>query len=231
MSSSSPLRSLGPEAAVPLRGRLPRMAEAAVERARLTVVPRQRARTNRVPFVTLVTLLLVGGVVGLLLFNTSMQQASFASTALEAQARSLTAREQSLRTDLEGLRDPQRLAEKATRMGMVLSPANCFLHEGTAKVEGVCLPASAADALPVALPRPAKPPELTPRPLVVQAEPAKPTKPTKPAKPADTARDTTAGSSPKPDRDGRQGPQQSQQPQTSQQSQQSQSPSRSSDRR
>ena len=223
MSSSSPLRSLGPGGSVPLRGRLPRMAGAAVERARLTVVPRTRARTTRVPFVTLVTLLLVGGVVGLLLFNTSMQQASFASTALEAQARSLTAREQALRTDLEGLRDPQRLAEKATRMGMVMSPANCFLHEGTAKVEGVCLPASAADALPVALPRPAKPPELTPRPLVVQAEPAKP------AESANAARDTTSRNGQKPGRDGRQESPQSQQPQASQQSQQS--PSRSSNRR
>ena len=77
-----------------LRSRLPRLAEAAVERARLTVVPRRRTRAPRVPFVTLVSTLLLGGVVGLLLFNTSMQQASFAATALEEQATNLSAREQ-----------------------------------------------------------------------------------------------------------------------------------------
>ena len=55
------------------RTRVPRIAEAAVERARLTVVPRTaRRRAPRVPFVTLVSLLLVGGVAGLLFFNTSM---------------------------------------------------------------------------------------------------------------------------------------------------------------
>ena len=53
--------------------------------------PRRRVRAARVPFVTLVSLLLLGGVVGLLLFNTSMQQASFAATSLEGQASTLDA--------------------------------------------------------------------------------------------------------------------------------------------
>ena len=207
---SSPLHSPLPGGST-LRGRLPRFAGAAVERARLSVVPRQRVRTTRVPFVTLVTMLLVGGVIGLLLFNTSMQQASFASTALESQATTLSAREQSLRTDLEGLRDPQRLAEKATRMGMVLPAAPCFLHEGTGRIEGVCTPASAAGALPVALPRPPKPAVLTPKPLVVQA----------PA-PAKARGDTTRGSRGNGTQQGRQGPQQSQQPQKPRKNQQSQ---------
>ena len=45
------------------RNRVPRIAEAAVERARLTVVPRTSSRrAARVPFVTLVSLLLVSGV-------------------------------------------------------------------------------------------------------------------------------------------------------------------------
>ena len=65
--------------AVQLRERLPRLAEDAVARARLTVVPRRRVRAARMPFVTLVSLILLGGVVGLLCFNTQMQQASFAA--------------------------------------------------------------------------------------------------------------------------------------------------------
>ena len=70
--------------AAQVRARLPRIAEIAVKRARLTVVPRPRTRPRapRVPFVTLVSVILLGGVVGLLMFNTSMQQASFRAAAL-----------------------------------------------------------------------------------------------------------------------------------------------------
>ncbi len=71
------------------RTRVPRFAEAAVERARLTVVPPRRAigRTQaaRTPFAVLVIAMLVAGVVGLLMFNTNMQQASFKATALQEQ--------------------------------------------------------------------------------------------------------------------------------------------------
>ena len=75
------------------RVRVTRIAEEAVERARLRVVPRTRVRAPRVPFVMLVSLVLLGGVIGLLLFNTSMQQASFRATAMEAQAQRLHALE------------------------------------------------------------------------------------------------------------------------------------------
>ena len=56
------------------------------QRARLTVVPRTGPAPARLPFVTLVSFVLLAGVVGLLMFNTSMQQAAFAATALEQQA-------------------------------------------------------------------------------------------------------------------------------------------------
>ena len=142
---SSVMSSTAPQ----LRSRLPRIAEAAVERARLTVVPRDARARRAMPFVTLVSLLLLGGVVGLLLFNTSMQQASFATTALEDQATSLSAREQTLQMDLERLRDPQRLAEAAKRRAWCpprprLLPATCE----TGKVSGTWRP-----RLPRATPR------------------------------------------------------------------------------
>jgi hypothetical protein len=154
--------------AAQVRHRIPRIAEAAVERARLTVVPRTRSRAARVPFVALVSILLVGGVVGLLLFNTSMQQASFATTALEEQARTLSAREQSLEMDLEQLRDPQVLAENAVKAGMVPPPPPCFLHLDGA-IEGTCTPAVAVAALPIAPPPPVKPALLAPAPIIQRA--------------------------------------------------------------
>lgn len=126
-----------------LRTRVPRIAEIAVERARLTLVPRRQARAARVPFVSLVSALLLGGVVGLLLFNTSLQQASFAATSLQDQATTLLAREQALRLELDALRDPQRVAEQARAMGMVTSCTPVFLDLATGKVIGKPVPASA----------------------------------------------------------------------------------------
>jgi hypothetical protein len=138
------------------RARLPRIAEQAVERARLTVVPR-RSHAPRVPFVILISVVLLGGVVGLLLFNTSMQQDSFKATALETQAAQLHAEEQSLQMELDRLRDPQEVAQRAERLGMVplLNPAFIRLSDGT--ILGNPIPATAADAQRIN-PLPTRPP-------------------------------------------------------------------------
>lgn len=157
--------------AVQFRNRVPRLAEAAVQRARLSVVPRQQTRAARMPFVTLVTLLLVGGVVGLLLFNTSMQQASFAATALEGQATNLSAREQTLQLELDRLRDPQAVAERARSLGMVESAGTAFLLLGKNKVVGKPVPAPPGNGTKIQPPAPDKPAALDPPP--VKAPPAK----------------------------------------------------------
>lgn len=154
------------------RNRVPRIAEAAVERARLTVVPRTPARAARVPFVVLVSLLLVGGVAGLLCFNTSMQQASFTATAMEDQAASLDAKQQSLNMELDALRDPQRVAVRAKEMGMVPSNAPAFIRLSDGKVLGKPVPASSQNAIRV-LPLPTrKPKNLRPTPVVIEVKPS-----------------------------------------------------------
>ena len=150
------------------RNRVPRFAEAAVERARLTVVPRRSTRAARVPFVTLVSLLLVSGVAGLLLFNTSMQQASFTATAMEQRAEVLDAREQSLQMDLERLRDPQRVAVQARAMGMVPPSNPAFLRLSDGKVLGDPAPALVEAGLRVAPLPTRKPPTLRPEPVIVE---------------------------------------------------------------
>lgn len=127
MSSPAPH---GPSRQPTGRQRLPRLAGDAVERARLRVVPRTARPPARVPFIGLVSLILLTGVVGLLLFNTSLQQASFAATALEAEADTLSAREQALRMDIAEQRDPQQIAQRAQRMGMVIPTVPTFLTLG-----------------------------------------------------------------------------------------------------
>ena len=163
--------------AVQIRSRVPRIASAAVEKARLSVVPRARTRAPKVPFVTLVSLVLISGVVGLLLFNTSMQQASFAATSLEEQATGLAAREQTLQMELEDLRNPDRVATEAQEMGMVPPTAPTFLTlDG--QVLGEKLPALPENKLDLSPPTPIKPKILSPDPTIVKvfADPVPDTK-------------------------------------------------------
>jgi cell division protein FtsB len=156
------------------RSRVPRIAEAAVERARLTVVPRTvRSRAARVPFVVLVSLLLVAGVAGLLAFNTSMQQASFTATAMEQQAAALDARQQSLVMELDKLRDPQRVALRAKDMGMVAPSSPAFIRLSDGKVLGTPNPATYEDAIRVTPLPTRKPKSLRPTPVVIEVRPAK----------------------------------------------------------
>lgn len=148
--------------------RVPRIAEAAVERARLTVVPRASSRrAARMPFMALVSLLLVGGVAGLLFFNTSMQQTSFTATSLEDRAERIEAQRQGLQMELEKLRNPQRVALQAKAMGMVPGGAPAFVQLSDGSVLGKPEPASVDDALRVnPVPTP-KPKNLRPKPLVI----------------------------------------------------------------
>jgi len=133
------------------RSRVPRFAEAAVERARLTVVPPRRAlgRTQaaRTPFAVLVIAMLAAGVVGLLMFNTSMQQTSFKATALQDRVNVLTAKEQSLDLELDQLRDPQNLALSAKELGMVAPSQPAFVRLADGRVLGNPTPATVGDAV------------------------------------------------------------------------------------
>jgi cell division protein FtsL len=149
------------------RARVPRIAEAAVERARLSVVPRMAPRrAGRVPFVTLVSVLLVAGVAGLLWFNTSMQQVSFTATALETKAEALQAQRQGLQMDVDALRNPQRVAAAAKHMGMV-PPANpAFIRLRDGKVLGDPLPASIDDSIRIDPLPTRRPKNLSPKPVI-----------------------------------------------------------------
>jgi hypothetical protein len=155
------------------RNRVPRIAEAAVERARLSVVPRTVHRAPRVPFVTLVSLLLVGGVAGLLFFNTSMQQASFTATAMEQRAQALDAREQSLTMQLDALRDPQRVALRAKDMGMVPPGSPAFIRLADGAVLGKPTPATYENSLRVTPLPTRKPKALRPTPVVIEVKPTR----------------------------------------------------------
>jgi hypothetical protein len=147
------------------RSRVPRIAEAAVERARLTVVPRATGRrAARVPFMTLVSAILVAGVAGLLFFNTSMQQVSFTATRMEHRAQLLDAERQGLQMQLDSLRNPQRLAVRAKRLGMVPAASPAFIKITDGTVLGTPTPASWADVIRVNSLPTRRPKDLRPTP-------------------------------------------------------------------
>lgn len=189
-----------------LRARVPRLAEAALERARLTVVPkRRRRRSNPVPFLVVVSMLAVGGIVGLLLFNTSMQQASFAATDMQRQADTLVARQQSLQMQLDRLRDPQVIALKAQRMGMVLPSSPAVLDLRTGKVLGQPAPATRLDPLRLLAPPPVKPAALNPPAHVVIVHLHHSVNAGNPSHPGNSSGNTAHGSSGSGHHTGRQG--------------------------
>lgn len=158
----------------PGRLRAPRTA-AAVERARLALVPAPVAGAPRAPFAVLVALILGAGVVGLLMFNTQMQQASFRATELSERAEALAAQRQALDMELDRLRDPQRLAVAGRGLGMVMPPVPAFLRLSDGKVLGTPTAASAADGMPI-FDRPARVPSVLNPPATVVEVVAKPSK-------------------------------------------------------
>lgn len=168
-------------------------ARAAVERARLSLVPAGRTRAPRAPFAVLVFLLLGGGVVGLLMFNTHMQQASFHATDLQQQADELTARQQSLEMELERLRDPQRLAAAGRALGMIAPATPAFVDLADGRIVGTPTPATPEDGVRITPLPPSVPAPLRPRPIVVRV-PAAVTAQTRAATgPASTAGRPAAG--------------------------------------
>jgi hypothetical protein len=91
------------------------------------VVPRTAGRSSKVPFVVLVLLVLGGGLVGLLVLNTSLQQGAFYEASLQDQQNALATKQEDLRLKIAGLRDPQRLAREARSLGMVPNTTPVFI--------------------------------------------------------------------------------------------------------
>ena len=117
----------------------------AVPRPRLTVVPRAAGRAARLPFVTVVVVLLVTGLVGLLLLNTGMERGAYTVTALRKQAAALDIRKQALQVEVLELQNSQSVATRALRLGMVANSSPAFLDLRTGKVLGVSVPGSTAN--------------------------------------------------------------------------------------
>ncbi|WP_246235483.1 septum formation initiator, partial [Streptomyces boluensis] len=178
----------------PMRGRAARLAR---------LLPTGPASAARTPFVLLVVVLLGGGLIALLILNSSLNQGSFRLSKLKKEATELTDQQQELQRDVDGYSAPGSLEQRARELGMVPGGNPAFL-DPDGKIRGTTGPAAAAPVAPPATPRtasttpppsgtpsgaPAASPSSTPQPSGTPAAPsAQPEPAQQPPSPAPAAR-------------------------------------------
>lgn len=166
-----------------LRGRAARLARL------LPSGPSQAART---PFVLLVVLLLGGGLITLLILNSSLNEGSFQLSELKKETTELTDQEQELQRDVDAYAAPEALQRRARELGMVPGGDPAFLNpDGT--VRGVPGAAEQSSAL-----RPDPRPQEVASPAPSVSIPAAPSPAPLPASPAPSAPAPDASPAPHP---------------------------------
>lgn len=132
-------------------------------RALLTVVPAGEPQP-RAPFAAAVVALMVTGLIGLLVLNTVLAKDAFKLHALQVEGRQLADTEQVLTREVEALRAPAALAEKAAAMGMVQAGPPAFLRLPDGAVLGSAEPAKSPEEL-----TPVPEAQAAPEPLPVES--------------------------------------------------------------
>jgi hypothetical protein len=116
-------------------------------------MPSGPSTAARTPFVLLVVLLLSGGLITLLLLNSSLSQGSFELSELKKKTTELTDEQQALQRDVDSHSAPDALERRARELGMVPGGGPAFLGPD-GKVLGVPRKATAE---PLPPPPPAQP--------------------------------------------------------------------------
>lgn len=96
--------------------------------ARLSrLMPSGPSTAARAPFVLLVVLILSGGLITLLLLNSSLSQGSFELSELKKKTTELTDEQQALQRDVDRRSAPDALERRARELGMVPGGGPAFL--------------------------------------------------------------------------------------------------------
>jgi cell division protein FtsB len=120
------------------------------ERVRPTTTPSPRLRVAppppvsgpRVPFVALILVLVVGGVLGILLVNTKINENSFRIERLQQQQAKLDVDQQQLEKEIADAKAPGNLTAAARKLGMVQSEEPAYIRLPDGRVIGVPQPAN-----------------------------------------------------------------------------------------
>jgi hypothetical protein len=117
-------------------------SEQPAKATRLRVAPPLPVMVPRAPFIVLVLLLVVGGVLGILVLNTKINENAFRLHDLRARQTDLDQRQSELEQQLADYESPNNLAAAACKLGLVPAGAMAFIRLPDGKVVGTPQPAS-----------------------------------------------------------------------------------------
>lgn len=113
----------------------------------LKVAPPPPVPVPRAPFVALVLLVVAGGVLGILLLNTKVNENAFILHDLRQEQAALDQRQQELEQEIARADTPAQLAEEARRLGLVEAEELAYLRLPSGELVHEPMP---ADGPPVA---------------------------------------------------------------------------------
>ncbi|MFF3868400.1 hypothetical protein [Micromonospora sp. NPDC001898] len=118
-----------------------RTSPAATPSPRLRVAPPPPVTVPRAPFVALILVLVVGGVLGILLVNTKINENSFRLERLQQQQAKLDVDQQQLEKKIADAEAPGNLTAAAKRLGMVEAEEPAYIRLPDGRIIGVPQPA------------------------------------------------------------------------------------------
>ncbi|GAA3747334.1 hypothetical protein GCM10022225_33870 [Plantactinospora mayteni] len=124
-----------PESATPAR------------RSRLRVAPPLPVARPRVSFVALILVLVVGGMLGILVVNSKVNENAFRLERLQQQQSTLDIQQQELEQKIADAEVPGNLAARARQLGLVDSGSPAFIRLPDGRVIGVPQPAGGEPAI------------------------------------------------------------------------------------
>jgi hypothetical protein len=111
-----------------------------------TVAPPAPVALPRAPFLIMVVIMVIVGVLGVLVLNTKINENSFVLDCLRGQQQDLDLKEQQLSQDLEVAQSPGNLRAAAKRLGLVPAGVPAYITLPDGKIVGVPTPATAANS-------------------------------------------------------------------------------------
>ncbi|MCZ7436347.1 hypothetical protein O7598_08090 [Micromonospora sp. WMMC241] len=113
---------------------------------RLRVAPPPPIRVPRAPFVGLILVLVVGGVLGILAVNTKINENAFRLERLQQQQAKLDVDEQELKKEIADQEAPGNLTANARKLGLVESEDPAYIRLPDGRTIGVPHPAEGGPA-------------------------------------------------------------------------------------
>ncbi|MEV0718576.1 hypothetical protein [Asanoa sp. NPDC050611] len=123
--------------------RLKRAAPAA-EAPQLKVAPPPPVTGPRVPFVALILLLVVGGVLGILVVNTKIAENAYQIERLKETGAALDIEQQQLQQEIAKAQAPGNLTAQARKLGMVGGGDPAYIRLQDGKIIGIPKPGAGA---------------------------------------------------------------------------------------